>query len=189
MNISDDKRWQRFNDQAYMGTHGGGQLAGIFHLSFAAPQIWPGIPKESPIAALDTPGDVLTSDFCRVGEDLMVRTMLPITLQDTKEHVLISVWAKVGPEDFAALRESFDAGTQGELPEMYAQLMNSVPHGAPLYKSGAIEPHDGGRKPLFWIEDETHPWFETQQKGVDFDGLLDIYEMFGHNLRPQLGEA
>ncbi len=184
--LANDPRWQRFNDASYQCKCCGQSFAGIYDLACNAPDVWNGPPEQHPNHTLTEDADVLTEDFCVMGDYRFVRCILPIPIQGTEQVFSFGVWGTLSVDNFNAFCARFDDGTQGELETMFSWLSNAVPTGAPLPTPAIISPRNDRQRPYLWISDEEHPYFKAQDKGITFDQLLDIYAKYGNDIRPHL---
>lgn len=192
MRLADDPRWRRLSDPHFECPCCGKAHGGLFDIAYDHPDPFP-MPPEGvmPNAAILQPGDVLTEDFCRMGDAYMVRAVLPMTLEGSAEaggQVMFAfgVWGSLSRENFDAMVESFDSRDQSHLGPYFSWLMNRLPGASTQPPRCQMIPQPGGNRPVMLLVDEDHPFYAAQQSTITFDEVLDLYAFTGHDLRPHL---
>lgn len=185
--LADDPRWQRFNDTAYACKCCNQSFNGIFDLVSEAPGPWPGKLTAQPNSHMLPNINILTEDFCVLDEHRYIRVQLPIPIIGAGQDFHFGVWGSLSLPNFELMLDHFNDGTQGELEEVFSCLSNIIPLDGPTNATKAfMRPRNGRFHPLLYILDEEHPYYDAQQKGVSFDQLLDIYAIYGQDIRSHL---
>ena len=141
-------------------------------------------------ALLTERGDVLTEDFCRLGDLHFLRVVLGLPIQGAGGvEFILGTWASVAPEvfdEYLSLLDVRETETMGPKP---AWLANAVPlsEGAP--PAGRIRPRADGQYPDLDIVETAHPLYELQSRGLDFEEVLEMLYAYGHDLPSLLYDA
>lgn len=141
-------------------------------------------------AILTETGDVLTEDFCRLGQLYFLRAILssPINGMDGAEFVL-GTWASVSEDDFHEYLELVDlqeADTMGTRP---AWLANTIPLHEGQPPAARIRPRSDGQYPDLDVMETSHSLYELQSRGMEFEELLEMLYAYGHDLPSLLYDA
>jgi len=157
---------------------------GLFDIAFNHPDPWSGSREyEANIAvpqALQQGRDILTEDFCLMGEHRFVRAILPLPLVGFDESFAFGVWGSVAPPKFLEYCEHFDGTTGGTMPAAFSWLMNRLPGAQDKPARARLLPQNDRQRPILEITDEDHPFFLAQTEGLTSQALLEIYAISGH---------
>lgn len=162
--------------------------SGLFDIAFDQPDPWTGPPEKEPNGvvrfALEAGRDILSEDFCLMGEHRFVRAILPLPLIGTEETFAFGVWATLSQARFVEYTDLFDSLNAGAMPAAFSWLSNRLPGAGPAAVRAELRPQDNRQRPILRITDESHPFFQVQDDGLSSDALLGIYATYGH--RPHL---
>ena len=193
LNLEDDPRWRRIQDQHWICPICKEQHKGLFDLAYNRPDPWQGPEDYEPNAALadalEEGRDFLSEDFCTLGPHRMMRCVLPLRIRGSDKLFSFGVWGSVNPAKFEEVLEYFDRSDAGSTGPYFSWLMNQLPGATRDPIRTRMVMQDDRQRPHLMIEDESHPFFQPQQEGIDFDTLLDLYAQFGHDFRPHLTDA
>ena len=160
---------------------------GIFDIAYPAPSPWQGIreaEKNSALPdALQNGRDILTEDFCLMGEHRFVRCILLLPLQGSDLDCGFGVWGTLSPANFDAYVDAFDSRDSGGLGSAFSWLSNHLPGAKAVPAKALIRFQSGSTRPHLQITDIEHPFFAAQTEGLSFDRLLEIYAQSGHDFR------
>jgi len=156
---------------------------GMFDIGAIVPSMWPHAWDYEPNGALRLDGDFLSEDFCVLdGEFFMIRAVLDIPVHGLPESFGYGVWCSLKKENFEAYVEHFDRGFDDHAEPWWSWLCNrALPyydHGESL--GGLLYPRQGRLRPQFRVEDQDHPLAVAQRDGISPEGVLAIYESYGH---------
>ena len=161
----------------------------LFDLAFNHPDPWTGPGDQAPNrdlpAALASGRDLLTEDFCLLGEHRFVRAILPLPLQGSDESFAFGVWGSLSHPRFDAYVAGFDDPIGGDLTPAFSWLSNCLPGAADAPVKASLTPQPDRQRPILRITDPTHPFFISQTDGLSFDALMAIYRDSGHDPLPQ----
>lgn len=189
MTLDDDPRWRRFMGRSGPCPCCGVEMNGVFDFACDRPDPTFADQPLEPNSAFTFERDILTEDFCIMGEYRFIRAVLPIPVIGTEERFAYGVWGTVKPEYFPDIIERFDDGTQGTLGPYFSWLSNRL-HGCPNQPAKAtLYMQDNRQRPVLMVDEEDHPLFVRQHDGITFDELLEIYAAYGQDLRPHLSGA
>jgi hypothetical protein len=164
----------------------GERHTGLFDIAFDCPDPWTGPKEKEPNgvvrSALEAGRDVLSEDFCLMGEHRFVRAILPLPLIGTDESFAFGVWGTLSQERFVEYAELFD-GDQGEdMRPAFSWLSNRLPGADTGPVRAQLLAQNNRQRPILRIMDEEHPFFRSQAEGLDSEALLAIYATYGHRL-------
>ena len=140
------------------------------------------MPKLGNDALLKTEEDVLTEDFCRLGEDRLVRGLVEIPLLGLETPLSIGVWSSLSIQNFDRYVATFDEGNQSSLGPMTSWLCNPVPGDARFPDPVWLEPRDGRIRPAIKFAEDTHPLWAAQRDGLGYDDLAKLLRTYGHDI-------
>jgi hypothetical protein len=176
--------WEAFCTRKYMCKSCGEIHNGHFEIAFLNPDVDnpPKLQNNNEVEiALLTQCDFLSEDFCLLGEDRFIRTVLPLPIAGTDQSFCIALWSTVNPKKFHFVLENFDSHEQGSMEPMFSWLGNHL-EGAPRKPVRShIHFQNNRQRPMVWIDDEDHPYFAKQRDGITPKELLEIYRLFGHD--------
>lgn len=125
--------------------------------------------------------EILTMNYARHAGDNLLRAYLPIPVKGTEESVYVGVWCSLKTGNHALFRAAQEQGDADRLGDMFSWLYTQLPRlSGPLLTKGVVVPYSKGRRPLYWITDERHPFYAAQQQGLTATEILTLYEDFGH---------
>jgi hypothetical protein len=168
----------------------------LFDLAFDRPDPWPApLPDTGPgpqdnapnrdlSAALAAGRDILTEDFCVMGEHRFIRAILPLPIQGAGEDFAFGVWGSLSQPRFDTYVAGFDDPSGGDLTPAFSWLCNRLPGATDASVKAVLTPQPDRQRPILRITDETHPFFLAQTDGLSFDALLAIYRGYGHEPLP-----
>lgn len=182
-----DARLARFTTQGVACTSCGETHNGIFDIAYLAPAPWPGLGATEENSALPdalkNARDILTEDFCVMGEHRFVRSTFLLPLQNSDLDFGFGVWGTLSPATFDSYVEAFDLRDSGRLGSAFSWLSNPLPGAKPVPVKALIHFQSGGTRPQLQITESAHPFFAVQTEGLSFDDLLEIYAQSGHDFR------
>ncbi|WP_293573230.1 DUF2199 domain-containing protein [Phaeobacter sp.] len=162
----------------------GATFAQLLSLSCDRPDICPDDLLVQDNSALNAEkGDILTEDFCRLGELRFIRAVLAIPLTDARgEEFILGTWARLEQSDFDAFLERFEMGDAEELGSQRAELANAIPpEGAPAV-AAMLHMRPEGQYPDLQISDPQNPLYNLQMIGANLEELLSLLFAYGHDL-------
>ncbi len=134
-------------------------------------------------AVLATRGDILTEDFCRLGDLRFVRAVLAIPLNGTRgEEFILGTWASLSRDDFDAYLDLFEMRETDKLGDRPAWLANAIPPDMPLPAGCMLEMRPGGQYPELKVTEQNHPLYPLQKDGAELEELLELLYAYGHDL-------
>jgi hypothetical protein len=159
---------------------------GLFDIAFDYPDPWNGPTEKehnsSVRQAFDEGRDILSEDFCLMGEHRFVRCILPLRLIGTDESFALGVWGSLSQARFLEYVELFDSPNGSNFGPAFSWLMNRLPGAPNAAVRAEMRGQDGRQRPILEIGEEDHPIFEKQFDGLTYDDLLSIYADYGHRL-------
>lgn len=188
MDLSEDPRWQRFNDSSQSCACCGRSFDGVFDIGYDHPNPWPhGSRQESGEELLQVGDDRLGTDLCEWGPHRFIRCILPLPIIGTDQRFAFGPWGSVNPENFDRyVKHSYDEAT-GQFEGCFAWLMNTLPgFEFDEWLPCNLIPGAEGERPVLEVHDGSHELARLQEDGITFDQLLDIYEAAGQDVRPHL---
>jgi hypothetical protein len=184
-----DRRWQRFTDTSYRCPCCGMPVQGVLDVGYDHPDAWSHVSYRKNGGTVMVGQDVLTADFCSIGDTFFLRGLLSLPIRGTDANFAFGPWARVPPDTFRAYHAAFGTANEAALGFRQGDLANALP-GFPDGAGTALRIRflGGSDRPQF-APDATSALGQAQTGGISFDSLLDIYATFGHDLRPHLGDA
>lgn len=165
----------------------GAEFAQLMYLEYDRPDICPpDLPMMDNSAWLvDRSGDLLTEDFCRLGESHFLRASLVFGLIGGVRDFTLSVWASVQPADFDRYFDSLDE-VQPDIGEpIPALIVNAVPPEDALPVQALLHLMPNFQRPELEITDPDSPLFHMQQEGLELADMVAMLEAYGHD-KPSL---
>lgn len=159
----------------------GKDLTELLSLAYMAPDAWPH--ARTPVANslfLDTQGDVLTEDFCRIGDKLFVRAIMSFPILESDEALIFGVWGSLSKENFETYLKTFDSGEQGQLDLMFSWLNNYGFCETSAAIPCILQPRDDRQRPVMVVAQEDHPLFAKQSDGLDWKEVTKFLQNAGH---------
>lgn len=182
-----DPRLARFMSQGVACTSCGETHNGIFDIAYTAPSPWPGLRTTEENGALPDAlqdgRDILTKDFCVMGEHRFVRCILLLPVQGSNLDMGFGVWGTLSHRNFDAYVDTFDSKVSETLASAFSWLSNSLPGAKAEPVEALIQFQSGNTRPHLQITEVEHPLFAAQSEGLSFDHLLEIYAQSGHDFR------
>lgn len=162
----------------------GATFAQLLSLSCDRPDICPDDMFVHDNTALNAQtGDILTEDFCRLGDLRFVRAVLAVPLADTRgEEFILGTWARLEREDFDAFIERFEIGETEELGSRRAELANAIPPDGTPGIEAMLHMRPEGQYPDLQVSDPQHPLYNLQMVGAQLEELLSLLYAYGHDL-------
>jgi hypothetical protein len=191
MLLDRDPRWVRLNAHEWTCPCCGLKHGGLFDLVYSKPDSWPGDAAPRPNSEVLTSSNILTEDFCILnGEHFFVRCLLRLPLV-TKPDISFGfgIWASLSSANFDLYLETFDGGEQGDLGPWFGWFSNRL-NGYPdtMGLKCNVQPQADRQRPLILLEPTQHPLAVEQRAGVTFDRVLELYALYGHDLRTVLSD-
>jgi hypothetical protein len=159
---------------------------GLFDIAFDHPDPWAGPTEKEPNSAvrpaLNEGRDILSEDFCLMGEHRFVRCILPMRLIGTEDSFAFGLWGSLSQTRFLEYVEVFDSPHESKFGPAFSWLMNRLPQASNAPVRAELRGRDGRQRPILEIGDEDHLFFQRQSDGLTYDDLLSIYEHYGHRL-------
>ena len=189
MVLAPDRRWQRFTDTSYRCPCCGKPVQGVLDVGYDHPDAWPHVSYRKNGGTVMVGQDVLTADFCSIGDARYLRGLLSLPICGTDASFAFGPWARVPSDTFGAYHSAFGTEKETHLGIRSGWLANELP-GFPTSTDLQLSIHfvGGSDRPQFVMATPS-ALEDAQSQGISFDQLLDIYATFGHDLRPHLGEA
>lgn len=162
----------------------GATFAQLLSLACDRPDMCPeDLPRQDNSALLAETGDILTEDFCRLGDFYFVRCVvaIPLAHADDNEFVL-GTWASVSSDDFYSYADMMgdqDVEMFGTRP---AWLSNAIPPGEIDPVAGMLHVTSETEFPELVVSEPTHPLFSLQKHGAQLEELLELLNAYGHDL-------
>jgi hypothetical protein len=191
VDLDHDPRWRRLHARAWICPGCGSKHRGLFDLACDKPDVWQGAAAR-PNSEIVGADDILTEDFCVLGgEHFFVRCVLQLPILGRPETFFgFGTWATLSKKNFDRNLATFDSGRQGRLGPWFGWFSNRL-MGYPdtLNLKCQVHPRDGRQRPYIELDPTEHPLAIEQQQGIAFDRLLEIYALYGHDLRDVLSNA
>ena len=189
--LADDPRWRRLWARSYRCSSCDEDHQGLLDLACDNPEQWPESPLKAPNSALDLTGNFLSSDFCVLhDEHFFVRVVLELPIIGSDGRTFgFGVWATLGRENFVRYVNTFDSGEQAELGPWLGWFSNRL-MGYPdtLNLKCRLHMQNNRQRPRVELQPTDHPLAVEQHSGVTFDRLLDLYAIYGHDIRRSLSD-
>ncbi len=170
----------------------GGTFEQLLSLTCDRPDICPEeMTVQDNVALFATHGDVLTEDYCRIGEMRFVRAVLAIPIQESGEQeFILGTWASLGQDDFDDFVDMFemqerDISLNTELTgtsSRPAWLSNALPIGNSGPIACMLHPRPEGEYPELHVAEPLHALAIYQNLGASLEDLLQILSAYGHDL-------
>jgi hypothetical protein len=134
-------------------------------------------------------GDLLTEDFCRLGDRFFLRALLAFALEGDTEEFLLEVWVLVHSRDFDLYLDRLDDGDIVIDAPIECLTANAIPpqDGPPVKALLHLQPD--GQRPEIEITDPDNPLMHLQQDGLFLDQVLSMLEAYGHDKASLLHDA
>lgn len=162
----------------------GATFAQLLSLTCDRPDICPDdLVVQDNSAVLASDGDVLTEDFCRLGDLRFVRAVLALPLASSRgEEFLLGTWANLSAEDFDNYLNLFDLRETESLGSRPAWLANAIPPegGKPIACMLHMRPE--GEYPELQVSETNHPLSLMQHNGATLEDILELLHAYGHDL-------
>ncbi|KPD12516.1 DUF2199 domain-containing protein [Phaeobacter sp. 11ANDIMAR09] len=162
----------------------GATFAQLLSLSCDRPDLCPDdLVVQDNSAILAQTGDVLTDDFCRLGDLRFVRAVLAIPLADSGgQEFILGTWANLGVEDFDTYLDLLDMQETESMGSRPAWLANAMPsdNGAPVACMLHMRPE--GQYPELQVSEPNHSLATLQHTGAQLEDLFELLHSYGHDL-------
>jgi hypothetical protein len=162
----------------------GERHTGLFDIAFDYPDQWTGPTEKQPNGVVrfahQEGRDILSEDFCLMGEHRFVRAIIPLPLAGTDESFAFGVWGTLSQARFLEYVELFDTAHAGRMAAAFSWLSNQLPGASHEPVQAQLLAQDDRQRPILRITDEAHPFFRAQIEGLSCDDLLKIYATYGH---------
>jgi len=169
----------------------GATFAQLLSLACDRPDMCPeDMPLQDNSAFLAETGDVLTDDFCRLGDLHFLRCVLAVPLIGTEDaEFVLGTWASVSPEDFEAYLDLFELRETEILGNRPAWLSNAIPPGLNEPVAGMLHMRPEGQYPELKISETGHPLYPLQKNGAQLEELFELLYSYGHDLASLVYDA
>lgn len=184
-----DRRWHRFTDTSYRCPCCGKAVQGVLDVGYDHPDAWSHVSYRRNGGTVRVGQDVLTADFCSIGEKFYLRGLLALPIRDTDASFAFGPWARVPPETFRDYHAAFGTEAESRLGSRSGWLANDLPCFPGCTDDEVTIRFVGGTDRPQFVLNGPSELEHAQANGISFDRLLDIYAAMGHDLRPHLGEA
>lgn len=190
--VTSDPRWKAFNGEGFMCSCGWKHI-GLFPINLLMPMNWDGDQTYEEDTALVTDRSFLSANYCVwQGQSFALRVRLPIMVKGvTPFSFMFTVWASVNKPDFDAYVAARKAGTLKNDIKFPARLVNRLAgfHDTSNLMGFAFQQDDGWPPLLLLAADQPytnrpdHPLIAEQRNGIEFDRALDLFAIYGHDMR------
>lgn len=196
MHPDQDPRWLRLHDRKWKCPCCGVKHAGLFDLACSRPDHWPRGEDARPnwevlYAKKRFADNILTEDFCILdGEHFFVRCLLKLPIVGKPDDCFgYGIWSTLSRANFESYVDTFDDRKQDRLGPWFGWFSNQL-KGYPdtLHLKCQVWPQAGRERPLVELEATQHPLAVEQREGINFDRVLEIYALNGHDLRAALSD-
>lgn len=172
----------------------GGTFEQLLSLTCDRPDICPeDVTVQDNVALFATHGDVLTEDYCRIGELRFVRAVLAIPIQNSSEQeFILGTWASLSQDDFDDFVDMFETQDHDMTSNSTAKLTATssrpawLSNALPIGTSGPIacmlHPRPEGEYPELHVAEPLHELAVYQNLGASLEDLLHILSAYGHDL-------
>lgn len=169
----------------------GATFAQLLSLACDRPDLCPeDMPLQDNSAILADKGDILTEDFCRLGDLHFLRCVLAVPLIGCEdEEFILGTWASVSADDFADYLDLFDLRETESLGKCPAWLSNAIPPGVSEPVAGMLHMRPEGQYPELKIAETGHPLYPLQKNGAQLDELFELLYSYGHDLASLVYDA
>ena len=182
----DDPRWQAITQLDTKCICCGLPTNEILSFAYDRPSMYLSDAKvEENYRLLETDGDILTEDFCRLDKYRFIRSTLSFPLQGLPDQLVIGVWATTSITNFDRMVEQFDIGQQGDIGDMGSWLANAVPANTETPVAVIMRPQNMRQRPQILFQDD-HPLSKAQRLGLTFDEFANLLSSFGHDIESML---
>ena len=186
--LSDDPRWQHFNDKNFACTCCGQSHSGVFDISFDHPDSWPhGSLIDSGQANLRVGQDFLNPDICLHGEFRFIKALLRFPILGSDQYFAFGVYVSLKPENFEALLKAEDAGTLDKVDPMFCWVSHALPYfDTTEFLPANVSGFSPDLRAFVTLDPECGTIAQAQSDGITFDQLLDLYSATGTDIRNHL---
>ncbi|MBE1284811.1 MAG: DUF2199 domain-containing protein [Rhodobacteraceae bacterium] len=168
----------------------GATFAQLLSLEYDRPDLCPpDLPKLDNSTFLMERDDVLTEDFCRVGEYCFIRAVLILPLGDSEHEMVLGVWCAVSPVHFDTYLDLFDEAETGQMEPVPGWLANAIPPGTELPLACQLHMQPGDQRPEMELTEKGHELKLLQETGLDLTDLLGLLHAYGHDIGSLLHDA
>lgn len=134
-------------------------------------------------AILAQSGDVLTDDFCRIGDLRFVRAVLAIPVANSRgEEFVLGTWANLGIDDFEAYLDHLDMQDLESLGSRPAWLSNAIPPDTEGPVACMLHMRPEGQYPDLQVSEPNHPLATLQTVGAQMEDVLELLHAYGHDI-------
>lgn len=148
------------------------------------------MPQQDNSAFLGEKGDVLTDDFCRIGDLHFLRCVLAVPLIGGEDaEFVLGTWAGVSAEDFSEYLDLFELRETEALGKRPAWLSNAIPPDMGDPVAGMLHMRPEGHYPELKISESSHPLHALQKNGAHLEELFDLLYSYGHDMASLVYDA
>ena len=164
------------------------RLLDLLSLAYAGPEAWIGTkPPEDNDVFFNAKGDVLTHDFCRIGDQHFVRAVMLLPFHGMDSCLILGIWVHLEKPCFDRFHDSYPDGKQGGLDMQFGWVANVIPGFSGPHPC-CIQPRDNFQRPIVHAALEEDPLYGVQIDGMTYDMLMEMLEGFGHSgIAQQIG--
>ncbi|KAE9629715.1 DUF2199 domain-containing protein [Parasedimentitalea maritima] len=169
----------------------GATFAQLLSLACDRPDMCPeDMPQQDNTAIIAERGDVLTDDFCRIGDLHFLRCVLAVPLiGGDEEEFVLGTWASVSRENFDSYMDLFELRETETLSNCPAWLSNAIPPGMGEPVAGMLHMRPEGQYPELMISETGHPLYPLQKNGAQLEELFDLLYSYGHDMASLVYDA
>ncbi len=162
----------------------GATFAQLLSLSCDRPDVCPDdLVVQDNSAVLSLRGDVLTEDFCRLGDLRFVRAVLALPLEAGRgAEFLLGTWASLGQDDFDAYLDLFEMREMESMGSRPAWLANAIPPDAAAPVACMLHMRPEGEYPELQVSEPNTQLARLQQNGLQLEEFLELLHAYGHDL-------
>jgi hypothetical protein len=196
--VTSDPRWKAFNGEGFMCSCGWRHI-GMFPINLLMPMSWDGDQTYEDDSALVMDRTFLSASYCVwQGQSFALRVRLPLTVKGvTPFSFMFTVWANVTKPDFETYVAAKKANRLNSGIKFPARLVNRLAgfHDTANLMGTAFQQDDvwppilvlGPEQPFTNRPD--HPLIAEQRNGIEFTRALELFAIYGHDMRQAAATA
>jgi hypothetical protein len=192
-NVSEDPRWQAFNQDGFACSCGERHV-GLFPVNMLTPAVWDGPKEYAPDEEIELDRTFISANYCVwQGQNFAMRMRLPLQMRGAAPAAFMyTVWAAVeraNLETYLAARRQNTLNNDTRFP---ARLVNRIAghHDTSNLMGVAFQQEDGwppllllaGQQP--YTNRPDHPILDEQRQGIGLDRALELFAAYDHDMRP-----
>jgi hypothetical protein len=192
-NVSEDPRWQTFNQDGFPCSCGESHV-GLFPVNMLTPAMWDGPKEYAPDAEIRLDRTFISESYCVwQGQNFAMRMRLPLQMRGASPAAFMyTVWAAVERADLEAYIAAKAQNTLSNQARFPARLVSRIAgHPDTVNLMGLAFQQEDGWPPLLLLAGKQlytnrpdHPLLPEQREGIGLDRALELFAAYGHNMRP-----